>query len=144
MTEWLHFHFSLSCIGEGNGNPPQCSCLENPRDWGAWWAAVYEVHRVGHDWSNLAAAAITGQGKAKLQNGETGWKCQIQITTQQSCRFERGGWRLNRGGCTEKLSPKTSLTLPEHGGGYSCALHGCNHAGGAKKEGHSFYTKNLE
>ena len=40
-TERLHFHFSLSCIGEGNGNPLQCSCLENPRDWGAWWAAVY-------------------------------------------------------------------------------------------------------
>ena len=42
-TEWLHFHFSLSCIGEGNGNPLQCPCLENPRDGGAWWAAVYGV-----------------------------------------------------------------------------------------------------
>ena len=42
-TERLHFHFSLSCIGEGNGNPLQCSCLENPRDWGAWWAVVYGV-----------------------------------------------------------------------------------------------------
>ena len=42
-TEWLHFHFSLSCIGEGNGNPLQCSCLENPRDGGAWWATVYGV-----------------------------------------------------------------------------------------------------
>ena len=42
-TEWLHFHFSLSCIGEGNGNPLQCSCLENSRDSGAWWAAVYGV-----------------------------------------------------------------------------------------------------
>ena len=42
-TERLHFHFPLSCIGEGNGNPPQCSCLENPRDGGAWWAAVYGV-----------------------------------------------------------------------------------------------------
>ena len=42
-TEWLHFHFSLSCIGEGNGNPLQCSCLENPRDGGAWWAVVYGV-----------------------------------------------------------------------------------------------------
>ena len=42
-TEQLHFHFSLSCIGEGNGNPFQCSCLENPRDSGAWWAAVYAV-----------------------------------------------------------------------------------------------------
>ena len=43
MTERLHFHFSLSFIGEGNGNPLQCSCLENPRDGGAWWAAAYGV-----------------------------------------------------------------------------------------------------
>ena len=43
MTERLHFHFSLSHIGEGNGNSLQCSCLENPRDGGAWWAAVYGV-----------------------------------------------------------------------------------------------------
>ena len=42
-TEQLHFHFSLSCIGGGNGNSLQCSCLENPRDGGAWWAAVYRV-----------------------------------------------------------------------------------------------------
>ena len=103
-TEQLHFHFSLSCIGEGNGNPLQGSCLENPRDGGAWWAAIYGVaqsrtrlsdftftfhfralkkemaahsrvpawripgmgepgglpsmglHRVAHDWSDLAAA----------------------------------------------------------------------------------------
>ena len=41
MTERLHFHFSLSRIGEGNGNALQYSCLENPRDRGAWWAAVY-------------------------------------------------------------------------------------------------------
>ena len=43
MTERLHFHFSLSCIGEGNGNLLQCSCLENPRVRGAWWAAIYGV-----------------------------------------------------------------------------------------------------
>ena len=42
-TERLHFHFSLSCIGEGNGNPLQCSCLENPRDREPWWAAIYGV-----------------------------------------------------------------------------------------------------
>ena len=42
-TERLPFHFSLACIGEGNGNPLQCSCLENPRDGEAWWAAVYGV-----------------------------------------------------------------------------------------------------
>ena len=49
-TERLHFHFSLSCIGEGNGNPLQCSCLENPRDRGAWWAAVYGV---AQGWTRL-------------------------------------------------------------------------------------------
>ena len=43
QTERLHFHFSLSCIGEGNGNTLQCSCLENPRNGGAWWAAVSGV-----------------------------------------------------------------------------------------------------
>ena len=42
-TERLHFHFSLSCIGEGNGTPLQYSCLENPRNGGAWWAAIYGV-----------------------------------------------------------------------------------------------------
>ena len=50
MTERLHFHFSLSCIGEGNGNPLQRSCLENPRDGGAWWAAVCEV---AQSWTRL-------------------------------------------------------------------------------------------
>ena len=49
-TERLHFHFSLSCIGEGNGNPLQCSCLEHPRDWGAWWAAIYGV---AQSWTRL-------------------------------------------------------------------------------------------
>ena len=43
LTERLHFHFSLLCIGEGNGNPLQCFCLENPRDGGAWWAAICGV-----------------------------------------------------------------------------------------------------
>ena len=46
-TERLYFHFSLSCIGEGNGNLLQCSCLENPRDGGTWWAAVYGVTQSG-------------------------------------------------------------------------------------------------
>ena len=58
VTEQLHFHFSLSHNGEGNGNPLQCSCLENPRDRGAWWAAVYGV---AHDWCNLAAAAANSE-----------------------------------------------------------------------------------
>ena len=64
-TEQLHFPFSLSCIREGNGNPLQCSCLENPRDSGAWWAAIRGSHRVGHDWSDLAAAAVCQTKKKK-------------------------------------------------------------------------------
>ena len=47
--------------GEGNGNPLQCFCLENPRDGGAWWAAIYGLHKVGHNWSDLAAAAAEGK-----------------------------------------------------------------------------------
>ena len=50
MAEQLHFHFSLTCIGEGNGNPLQCSSLENPREVGAWWAAVYGVTQ---SWTRL-------------------------------------------------------------------------------------------
>ena len=49
-TERIHFPFSLSCIGEGNGNPLQCSCLKNPRDGGAWWAAI---HGVAQSWTRL-------------------------------------------------------------------------------------------
>ena len=56
-TERLHFHFSLSCIGEGNGNPLQCSCLENPRDRGAWWAAVYGV---AQSWTRLKRLSSSG------------------------------------------------------------------------------------
>ena len=60
-TERLHFHFLLSCIGEGNGNPLQCSCLENPRDGEPGGLPSMGSHRVGHDWSDLAAAAATSQ-----------------------------------------------------------------------------------
>ena len=56
-TERLHFHFSLSCIGEGNGNPLQCSCLENPRDGEAWWAAVYGVAQSGTRLTQLSRSS---------------------------------------------------------------------------------------
>ena len=63
MTERLHFHFSLSCIGKGNGNPLQCSCLENPRDGGAWWAAVYGVAR-----SRTRLKRLSSSSSSKLMN----------------------------------------------------------------------------
>ena len=56
-TERLYFPFSLSCIGEGNGNTLQCSCLENPRDGKPGWLPSMRSHRVRHDWSDAAAAA---------------------------------------------------------------------------------------
>ena len=62
MTERLHFHFSLCCIGGGNGNPLQCSCLENPRDRGAWWAAVYGVTQSRTQLKRLSSGAQTWLG----------------------------------------------------------------------------------
>ena len=69
-TEQLHFHFSLSCIGEGNGNPLQCSCLENPRDGGAWWAAVYGVAQSQNDCGDLAAAAHNIENRREFTKDE--------------------------------------------------------------------------
>ena len=62
-TERLHFHFSLSCIGEGNGNPLQCSCLENPRDGGAWLAAVYGVTQSRRRLTRLSSSSSNGMLK---------------------------------------------------------------------------------
>ena len=64
-TEWLQFHFSLSCIGEGNGNPLQCSCLENPRDGRAWWAAVYGVAQSRTRLKRLSSSSSRGLYKAR-------------------------------------------------------------------------------
>ena len=57
-TERIHFHFSLSCIGEGNGNPLQYSCLENSRNRGAWWAAVYGVAQNQTRLKRLSSSSI--------------------------------------------------------------------------------------
>ena len=72
-NEWLNFHFSLSCTGEGNGNPLQCSCLENPGTGEPGGLPSMGSHRVGHDWSNLAART-NGDGKLNtpVQRNEAG------------------------------------------------------------------------
>ena len=57
-NERLHFHFSLSRIGEENGNPLQCSCLKNPRDGGAWWAAVHGVTQSRTRLKRLSAVGV--------------------------------------------------------------------------------------
>ena len=64
-TERLPFHFSFSCIGGGNGSPLQCSCLENPRDGGAWWAAVYGVAQ-SRTWLKWLSSSSSSSGILKL------------------------------------------------------------------------------
>ena len=64
MTERPHFHFTLSCIGEGNGNPLQCSCLENPRDGGVWWAAVYGV---AQGWTRLKRLSSSSSSRQHIK-----------------------------------------------------------------------------
>ena len=63
-TERLHFHFTLSCIGERNGHPLQCSCLENPRDGGAWWAVVYGV---AQSWTQLKWLSSSSNSSSSRQ-----------------------------------------------------------------------------
>ena len=76
MTEQLHFHFLLSCIGEGNGNPLQCSCLENPRDRGAWWAAVCGVAQSRTRLKRLSSSRDGWQREA-LQRAPLGSGCSL-------------------------------------------------------------------
>ena len=84
MTERLHFHFSLSCTGEGNGNPLQCSCLENPRDGGAWWAAVYEVAR---SQTRLKRLSSSSSSSRDLMNVETETEGGFRVTLWWSLWF---------------------------------------------------------
>ena len=86
MTERLHSHFSLSCIGEGNGNPLQCSCLENLRDGGAWWAAVYGV---AQSWTRLKRLSSSSSSSIPPQLSR-GWQ---------------GSHSLGGGGVIAKLHP---------------------------------------
>ena len=73
MTERLHFHFSLSCTGEGNGNPLQYSCLENPRDGGVWWAAVYGVAQSRTQLKRLSSISSSSRYKISRLQG-----CNVQ------------------------------------------------------------------
>ena len=78
-TERLNFHFSLSCVGEGNGNPLQCSCLERPRDGRAWWAAVYGVTQSQTRLKRLSSSSsIPKFGSRGKRIGERGRKKRIE------------------------------------------------------------------
>ena len=94
----LDFHFSLSCIGEGNGNPLQCSCPENPRDGGAWWAAVYGVTQ---SWTRLKRLSSSSSSRGALAHS----RCCIW----SNC----SGHRMLHG-AMKKLRKKLSRKLMSH------------------------------
>ena len=75
-TERLHFHFSLSCIREGNGNPLQCSCLENPRDGGAWWAGVSGVAQSRTRLKRLRSSS------SRCSSTQNGFYCLVLVSTK--------------------------------------------------------------
>ena len=95
MTEQLHFHFSLSCIGEGNGKPLHCSCLENPRDRGAWWAAVYGVTQ---SWTRLKWLSSSSY--------PLHWVCGDALCFPHPFKSRLGGSRSK-----ESSSPRKRLTV---------------------------------
>ena len=76
-TEQLHFHFSLSCFGEGNGNPLECSCLENPKDRGAWWAAVYGVAQSQTRLNRLSSSSSSMTHLQRFSNAHGGLQVSI-------------------------------------------------------------------
>ena len=78
-TERLHFHFSLSCIGEGNGNPLQCSFLENPRNRGAWWAAVYGVAKSQTRLKRLSSSSSKVLSQTGRYHRDMTTKCSIGL-----------------------------------------------------------------
>ena len=90
-TEQLHFHFSLSCTGEGNGNPLQYSCLENPRDRGAWWAAIYGVAQshtqLKRFSSSSSRATVRGQSQGCLWWGPPGPSACHMVLRNSSTSF---------------------------------------------------------
>ena len=102
MTERLHFHFSLSCIGGGNDNPLQCSCLENPRDRGAWWAAVYGVTQswTRLKWLSSSSSSNTGRTDAEAETpycGHLMWRTDSLEKTLMLGKIEGRGEGDDRG-----------------------------------------------
>ena len=110
MTERLHFHFSLSCIGEGNGNPLQCSCLENPRDGGAWWAAVYGVTQSRTRLKRLSSSSSSGVPLLGASpDGASGKESACQCRRTKRLGFDPWVWKIP----WRMKWPPTPVFLPE-------------------------------
>ena len=113
MTEWLHFHVSLSSIGEGNGNPLQCSCLQNHRDGGAWWAAVHGVAQSRTRLMWLSSTSSKAQIMTKrYQNMNTGCVRLRQFIQRINVNCMRDAWRVVLGAaCSDEMESFTFLML---------------------------------
>ena len=113
MTERLHFHFSLSGIGEGNGNPLQCSCLENPRDGGAGWAALYGVTQSRTRLMRLSSSSSSSRIELDFPGGASGQESTCQCRRHKRLGFDpwvgRMPWRR-----TQQPTP-VSLPGKSHG-----------------------------
>ena len=109
MTERLDFHFSLSCIGEGNGNPLQCSCLENPRDGRAWWAAVYGV---AQSWTLLERLSSSSSSSSSIVSGPiTSWQI-YGGTVETVADFILGGSKITADGdCSHEIKRRLLLGM---------------------------------
>ena len=112
-TERLHFHFSLSCIGEGNGNPLHCSCLENPRDGGAWWAAVYGVAQSRTRLKRLSSSSSSSSLPGSYVHGIL----QARILEWVAIPFSRGSSQLEFPAPQVDALPSEPPGKPEGGSG---------------------------
>ena len=111
MTERLHFHFSLSCIGEGNGSPLQCSCLENPRDGGAWWAALYGVAQSWTRLKWLSSCSNSGQFSS-IQSLSPTWLFVTPWTAAHQASLSiTNSWRLLKFMSIKLVRPPNHLIL---------------------------------
>ena len=124
MTERLHFHFSLSCIGEGNGNPLQCYCLENLRDGEAWWAAIYGVAQSRTRLKQLSSSIRLSQ-RIYISSAQSVSRIQLFVTpwtaARQASPFITNFQSLLRLMSIESVMPSNHLILciPLN----SCHLH---------------------
>ena len=109
MTERLHFHFLLSCTGEGNGNPLQCSCLENPRDKGEWCVAVYGV---AQSWTRLKRLSSSSESYPICSSLQIitiiSWNQKKFSKSSNQCRCGKA-YFLNSSAIVVYLDPQTDI-----------------------------------
>ena len=152
-TERLHFHFSFSCIGEGNGNPLQYSCLENPRDGGAWWAAFYGVAQSRTRLKRLSSSS----SRQKYSSSFLKWKRQKQNLFPRMGMEPWGGFRepphpwnakcafirFSNGAMTRRISKSGSKTHCERPW-QVVSTQPCNAGCGQRTSGHALSTNSSE